>query len=259
MSFAASLQLINLYQCTPGFFTVERVFDYHYLLYVHKGLGAFKIGNTLYTGTMGDILFCPAGVANTIYADEKDPFLLSGIEFRLWGEPDGKAGAHRLLPKINLLHNPHGVGLIRQMVDEIAYSRIYSGQIADALMTALYLELLRVSQIGVQDEGNVTLQMLDYIKGHFDREITYRELSERFSYHKSSINRLIRAATGMSLREYLIDLRLKAAMELLAYSRRPQNEIATLCGYNSAIFFSRQFKEKTGSTPSDYRRSRQHS
>jgi|GEM_PF-1315002 len=257
MSLCSRLQLINLYQCAPGFFTNERIFDYQYLLYVHKGTGIFKIGNTPYTGAMGDIFFCPDGISNTIIADKEDPFLLSGIEFRMSEPFQSETKGSKLLPKISLLHSPNCVNLIMQMIDEGAYSKIFAGEISDVLMSALYLQLLRISQIGAHDEGNVALRILDYVKAHFEEEITYQELSERFAYHKSSINRLMKAVTGMSLREYQIDLRLKTAMELLAYSKRPQGEIAALCGYNSAIFFSRQFKEKIGCTPSAYRQAKQ--
>jgi len=236
---------------------LREIFDYQYLLYVHKGTGSIKIGNVTHIGTMGDIIFCPGGVSNTIIADEQEPFLLSGIEFNFNDIEKAKLFQNKMLPKLNLLHELFAIAAINKMIGEEAYRKIYAQQISDCLVSALITELLRISQIGSQNDENVVMQILNYVKENIQREVTYKELSELFSYHKSSINRLMKASTGMSLREYQIDLRIKTAKELLGFSKRPQAEIASLCGYNSAIFFSRQFKEKTGLTPCEYRNSRQ--
>ncbi len=257
MQIAAKLNLINLYQCEQGFYTNERVFDYHYLLYVHQGLGRYKVGNALYHGAMGDLFYCPPYVSNTIFANEEDPFLLSGIEFVLPNQTEANAMITQLPVKTNILYDSFTVAVIHRMITELSYRKIYSQQIADQLMSTLLFELLRISRIGRNDAENVPLKILEHIKSNLHREVTYAELSRIFAYHKSSINRMVSATTGMSLREYQIDLRTKKAMELLGYSKKNHNEIAAICGYNSAIFFSRQFKAKTGFTPSEYRRIKQ--
>jgi AraC-like DNA-binding protein len=257
MHTAAKLNLINLFQCDKGFYTNERVFDYHYLLFVHKGIGRYKVGNTLYKGTIGDIFYCPPYVGNTIFADEEDPFLLSGIEFVLYNHAETDSIIGQLLIKMNILNNSFLITVINRMITELSYLKTYSQQITDLLMSTLFFELMRIGKIGKQDDENVLLKMLDHIKSNLHREVTYAELSRIFSYHKSTIYRMVSTTTGASLREYQIDLRTKKAMELLSFSKKNQSEIATICGYNSAIFFSRQFKAKTGFTPSEYRRIKQ--
>lgn len=254
----AALDLINLYQCDHGFATGERVFDFPYLLYVHKGKGVYRIGTVDYTGTIGDLFFCPAGVGNTILADWEDPFLLSGIDFRFTGGGQAAGNPATALPaKLNLLPHPFLVMLINQMVTEFKDGRIHSGGICDHLLSALVLELARLGRAGLPGTGNVQLSMLEYLRSNTGRTIGNAEMSKAFSYHKSSVNRIVTAATGMSPREYQISARIKTAAELLAYSKRPLGEIASLCGYGSAVFFSRQFKAKMGCTPGEYRRSRQ--
>ena len=57
----------------------------------------------------------------------------------------------------------------------------------------------------------------------------------------------------MSLMNYVIELRMKYACELLSYSNLSVLEISQKCGYNYQSYFSRQFKKKFGISPNDFR------
>jgi len=243
------LDIINLYQCTPGFATKERIYDYDYLLYVHEGTGIYKIGNTSYKASMGDIFYCPPSIGNTIIADSETPFLLSGLEFR------APSYRNTLKQSISLLQDPFLIHSIKQMVHEYQYKKNGSENICDALLTVLLENLRRFSLESGSNRRNLTQQILEYIAANLHRPLTHQELSDLFSYHKNSINRLLILETGMSLKNYIIELRIRKSFELLKYSNKSISEIAELCGYNSATFFSRQFREKTGITPMQCRTS----
>lgn len=241
------LDIINLYQCAPGFSTKERVFDYDYLLYVHEGSGVYKIGNMTYKASMGDLFYCPPFVGNTIVADSDTPFLLSGLEFHASSYRSGLKQCFSLLQDRFLIQS------INLMVQEYQYQKNGSENICDALLTVLLENLLRFSQESGSNRRNLTQEILDYIGANIQRTITHQELSAHFSYHKNSINRLLLQETGMTLKNYIIELRIRRSSELLKYSSKSISEIAELCGYNSTTFFSRQFHEKTGTTPMHYR------
>lgn len=248
---SCELNVINLYQCDPGFRTGKRVFPYHYLLYVHSGIGSYKIGSRLYPAAMGDLFYCPPGTANDIIADTADPFLLSGIEFT---SDNDAALREKLQSAVNLLPEPFLIETIREMVREYAYGLSDSGAVCSSLLSALVIRLARLPRAGAQDSREVVPAILDYIRANLDRTVTHAELSRVFSYHKNSINRLLTDAAGMSLKNYQISLRLKKAAALLTYSSKSVSEIAELCGYQSAVFFSRQFRQKTGITPLQFRK-----
>lgn len=248
------MNVINLYQCDSGFETSRRVFDYHYMLYVHRGKGRYIIGNKTCPAIMGDLFYVPPGIGNTILADEKDPFLLSGIEFvSLDQSSENKSALARLNHKTNILKNSFMRDTIQQMVKEYQIGRMYSSQICSSLLGALVMKLLQSQITGEMEPDQIKGQILDYIVEHMQEGVTHQELSAAFACHKSTINRILTAATGMSLKNYLIDLRLKKAGELLKYSNKSMSEIAELCGYQSSIFFSRQFKQKMGVTPLHFR------
>ncbi len=59
--------------------------------------------------------------------------------------------------------------------------------------------------------------------------------------------------TGRSIENYIIEIRIARARELLAGSGKTVNEIGQQLGYSNVYFFSRQFKEKTGMSPTEFR------
>ena len=139
------------------------------------------------------------------------------------------------------------------MIREYQYRKIDSAQINDALLSVLLKNLQRMAQGTGFRKRDPATEILDYISDNLHRSITHQELSSLFSYHKNSINRLLIRETGLSLKNYVIELRIRKASELLKYSNKSIGEIGELCGYNSPVFFSRQFREKTGFTPKEYR------
>ena len=61
---------------------------------------------------------------------------------------------------------------------------------------------------------------------------------------------------GINFVDYLTDLRIQAAKELLRDPMHSAAEIARMVGYESPNYFARAFKKKTGITPTEFRRSR---
>lgn len=244
------LDAVNLYQCEPGFATERRVFDYDYLLYVHSGKGKYKIGGVTYDAAMGDLFYCPPFVGNTIMADETDPFLLSGLEFLAPDYREALARSYSLLPHRFLIE------AIGEMVKEYRYGKNGAEGICGALLSVLLKNLKRMG--GAAGNREPAQEILEYIAQNLHRPLTHKELSQVFSYHKNSVNRLLVRETGLSFKNYLIELRIRRASELLKYSGKSMEEIAGFCGYGSAVFFSRQFREKTGMTPLQFRKAHTH-
>lgn len=251
MELQCRMDVINLYQCDPGFCTGKRVFPYHYLLYVHNGKGRYRIGNRVYPANRGDLFYCPPQEIDDIMADDADPFLLSGIEFVC---NDGEFLRQNLSPASNLLEDSFCISAIREMIQEYSYGITGSQEVCNHLLTVLLLRVTRLVQKGTAGKQTVVSAILDYIRENLNREVTHAELSREFSYHKNSINRMLTEATGMTLKNYQIDLRIKKASALLAYSDKSIQEIADLCGYRNPAFFSRQYKQKTGVSPFIFRK-----
>ena len=64
---------------------------------------------------------------------------------------------------------------------------------------------------------------------------------------------LIKKELNQSFSEYLWELRMKKAKELLSSTDMPIDEISVAVGYLNSSSFRRKFKQETGLTPSQYR------
>ena len=69
-----------------------------------------------------------------------------------------------------------------------------------------------------------------------------------------TLKRRFKKATGVTLIDYLQNLRIEEAKRLLESGRMPVEAINVEAGYEDAPFFRRLFKRRTGLTPSQYRR-----
>lgn len=90
-----------------------------------------------------------------------------------------------------------------------------------------------------------------YLEDNMERKILLCEISLRFSYSPSSIKRIFREESGCSITQYLTDIRIKRAKELLSKGVSVTST-AQETGFETINYFSTVFKQKTGMTPSEY-------
>ena len=240
-------RFINLYHCEGGFDSSVRVFDYGYFLYCHKGTGIFRIAQTDYTMKAGDICFCPPNTPNTIIADQKDPFVLSGLEFDILSN----VFTDRLPRYYNIYRADYFVKqCVLEMLKECTARKAGYQTICTGILTTMCYKLLR-KPILMEDQS--VDEIIHYLNENYNKDIKQKELAQLFNYHRNSINNIIKRATGLTVKQTLIEIRLQHAMTFLKYSNKSIGEISEMCGYNSPTFFIRQFKEKTGVTPYQFR------
>lgn len=93
-----------------------------------------------------------------------------------------------------------------------------------------------------------------YVREHLSRDITLKEVANRFAYSPNYFGVLFRDQVGVSFNDFLVDLRMKRAKEMLATQRFKIYEVADLVGYKSLTYFTRMFKKAYGMTPGDYKK-----
>ncbi len=89
---------------------------------------------------------------------------------------------------------------------------------------------------------------------HATQEVDLVALAAGLGLSYSRFRSLFREHTGSSPRSYQIDICINRAKELLRGSERNINEIAEMLGFSSVYYFSRLFRQRTGQTPSAFRK-----
>ena len=89
----------------------------------------------------------------------------------------------------------------------------------------------------------------------FDSDLSLQALANESGYSRVHFVRMFKAATGSSPHNYLVNLKLERARELLKIPSMSLIDIALDCGFSSHSHMSRLFHKFVGVTPSAYRRS----
>ena len=89
----------------------------------------------------------------------------------------------------------------------------------------------------------------------FDSDLSLQALANESGYSRVHFVRMFKAATGSSPHNYLLNLKLERARELLKIPSMSLIDIALDCGFSSHSHMSRLFHKNVGVTPSAYRRS----
>ena len=110
---------------------------------------------------------------------------------------------------------------------------------------------------GGQDRSAQIISLvLDYLDKNYMRyDLTLDRVADILGLNPSYLSSLFKRLTGVNFSVYITDKRISHAKELLKDPLRSANEIAGLTGYESASYFTRAFKKKTGLTPTEYRKS----
>lgn len=95
------------------------------------------------------------------------------------------------------------------------------------------------------------------IREQMNDNITLKDIAQQFSFSPSYFGFLVREKSGHTFNELLVQLRMERACELLKQPGLKIYEISDQVGYRYLPYFSRQFKEKFGMTPLEYRRKEQ--
>lgn len=98
-------------------------------------------------------------------------------------------------------------------------------------------------------------QAVQYINDYYSEKVKISEVSAFCGYSSSHFMKLFKDLTGISFSQYLVRFRLEKAARLLRSTDKSIINIATLCGFFNASYFTRAFIKQYQSTPSEYRSS----
>lgn len=109
------------------------------------------------------------------------------------------------------------------------------------------------SQYRLSSNG-VIPEVKSYINAHYAEQISINGLADIYSFSPAYLGRIFKKTTGVSFNEYLKNVRIAAACELL--DSNPDisiNVLINLVGFQDINYFYKQFKLTMGCTPGEYR------
>lgn len=105
-----------------------------------------------------------------------------------------------------------------------------------------------------EDIPALVLKVMDFLHGHYGEKLNLQGLADEFFVSKATLIYNFKKYTNCSLIDFLLNIRLTKAKELLVNAKKSVEEIAELCGFSSANYFGLIFKKKEGVSPINYRK-----
>lgn len=111
----------------------------------------------------------------------------------------------------------------------------------------------RMLYIAAKQAGaNPVSAALTYIGEHYSEPVTVNDMAEKVNLSPSSFSHLFREVTGRSPYQFLKEIRLDKARELLLDGRLSVTDVSRAVGYSSASHFIKEFRSRFGTTPRAY-------
>lgn len=105
------------------------------------------------------------------------------------------------------------------------------------------------------DAGEIVQRTAEYIAAHLDGDLSIRNIEKQVNVSKSVLYSKFHAQFHCTIGQYVNRKRTTRAVELLSNTALSVEEIAQRCGFSSASYFTKTFKEQMGITPLKFRKS----
>lgn len=125
-------------------------------------------------------------------------------------------------------------------------------------ITARICENICTSVKNFDYSGNSSIisNACQYIRDNHPSKITLKAVANELYVNPSYLSALFKKETGKGFTQYINDIRLKHSRDLLANTSLSLVDIAASTGFDCQSYFTKVFKNNTGLTPSEYRKTK---
>jgi AraC-like DNA-binding protein len=140
-------------------------------------------------------------------------------------------------------------------MEQIITANTFEG-LSCVVRDALDAFLQEVAQLGQARTNLHVRQALDYVNQNVTAPITLADVAQAAGISRFRLAHLLQTTTGQTLFQHIKRLRTEKARHLLETTTLSCGEIARKLGFADQSHFTRHFREVTGATPTQYRRTR---
>ena len=167
-----------------------------------------------------------------------------------------------LVTEVNTVMNE--INMARNLPVTIHFNEMYKRVIEVEFISILFEELSEyISSILSEtyqkkekenDKEKIFVQtVMEFVNQNYtDVNLSSQSIADYMNMSGRYIMKKFKQCTGLSLNEYILDIRMKQAAELLLHSKLPVNKIADNIGIENENYFYRLFKKVYGCTPREF-------
>lgn len=223
------------------------------LYYIKNGTGHLKCNGKTISLKAGMVYLIPAGT-----------------EFSYWCEEDEEL--EKVYFHISLVSVEHYdlftqvSGIFSLPINEVGAEEVFASYGKDRywnmmqIKTILYrtvtcfFEECGMKRTSVKTYSETVRRAMRYIQRNLSIRLKTEEVARNLFISESTIRKVFKAETGMTVGDYIDELIFLKAKRMLTKKGTSLKDISVKLGFCDQFYFSRRFKEKYGITPSQYRR-----
>jgi len=256
----------ELYVCFCGYARCEPLHSYgpamrsHYLLhYIVDGKGTYQTGERKFQLEAGEGFLIEPNSLVYYQADGKEPWSYLWIGF------SGKR-AEEYLEDLGLnsrqltFRSQKGQELKRLVLemmgcsDGSVTSRFRQQSLLYGFFSILSENAVDRGRSEPSKENFYMERAVTFIRNRYSSNIKVADIAGHLCVDRSYLYKLFKNTLDMSPQEFLTEVRLSRAKELLSATKLSVEQVALSCGYQDTLVFSKAFKRSMGMAPKEYSR-----
>jgi two-component system response regulator YesN len=104
---------------------------------------------------------------------------------------------------------------------------------------------------------NAVSGAIRYMEDHYSEQLSLQHVASQIHLNATYFSHLFKKETGCSFVNFLIELRMEKAKQLLSNTDMNVTEVSGMIGYDLPNYFAKLFKQFTGYSPKEYRKQNQ--
>lgn len=262
---ALTLYYCGSESCSPGHSFGPAVRPHYLIHFIRSGRGVYFRKGEEYRLEKGDAFLILPGESTRYCADEEEPWEYTWVAFDGYessgllescGFDEGSVvfrsfcedTASELLSQVLTFEKSFHECANNELRPLGHFYLLFSCMIRDTAA-------LPISKSTQEDSRDLYFRRaVAYLEHNFSYPVTIEQTARQIGVSRSYLYRSFKACCGKSVQQYLLDIRLTAASNLLQNTSMDVTGIAYSCGFGDSPSFCRQFKKAFHVTPLHYRR-----
>ena len=216
------------------------------LVYFYRGEVEYVFSDVSFTAVPGSVVFLPKNSSYRMIIREHSDYYVIDFEFEASEKIRRGECFKRLSPAVQidfekLFHTWHK-SETWSFAD--SYSQIYR----------IYSVCLHSNSAEYRKAGEIYSKAIKFLLDNYTcSDISSSSIAAHAGVTETHLRRIFKAKVGTPPMHYVNYLRIEKAKNLLTSSNCSVGEIARLSGFADQYYFSREFKKRTGTTPTAYK------
>ncbi len=264
---------IHYFEYPKGFAFSGESHDFWELVYIDKGSALVTANDRQFTLPHGNITFHKPGEWHNIKSETASNSVIISFEchsekMNFFEDKILKVGnaQKEIISKIikerihsfeKPLGDPYSYKLVRK-----ASSPVGSEQLIKQYLAELLILLIRddenpliFSSFKNRINEKIFLEAEAFMLNNINKSLSLKEIASFSNVSISALREIFHSNTSGGVMEYFISLKIEQAKKYIRDGDYNLTQIAEFLGYSGLHYFSRQFKQKTGMSPSQYSKS----